>query len=350
MARPVIADVAARAGVSRTTVSHALSGKRPVSPRVLKRVQEAMAELGYVPRRAAQTLKSGASQIVGLIVPDISNTFFADLAKGVEDVSLDQGYNVVFGNTAFEVERERFHLNMIRSQAVDGVVYAAGAPSPAPDTAEMLAGIPFVLVDEEVPGIGATSVVSDNAEGGRLAARHLAALNHRDALVLSASSQLMSSLRRVEGFRDLWLETGGSCEVRPGGFTYDGGYAAIREAAVLFLERGFTCVFAVNDMMALGAVAALRDLGLAIPADVSVVGFDDVLAAHLIEPALTTVRQDAAVLGRTAAEELYRIIADPASGPEHTVLPVTLRERHSTAPAAARRPAGRRRAPGRTRE
>ncbi|MEO3761916.1 LacI family DNA-binding transcriptional regulator [Streptomyces sp. B5E4] len=164
MARPVIADVAARAGVSRTTVSHALSGKRPVSPSVLKRVREAMAELGYVPRRAAQTLKSGASQIVGLIVPDISNTFFADLAKVVEDVSLEQGYHVVFGNTAFEVERERLHPNMIRSRAVDGVVYAAGAPSPAPDTAEMLAGIPFVLVDAEVPGAGATSVVSEVRE------------------------------------------------------------------------------------------------------------------------------------------------------------------------------------------
>lgn len=337
MGRPAISDVAALAGVSRTTVSHVLSGKRPVSDAVIRRVREAMSELGYVPRRAAQSLKIGASQVMGLIVPDIGNSFFAELAKSVENAALQSGYNVILGNTAFEAERERFHLHMIRSRAVDGVIYAAGAPPSDQDTSELLEGVPFVLVDEELPGVGAGSVVSDNDQGGRLAARHLAELGHRHALVISASGELMSSVRRVDAFARHWAAAGGTCEVRLGGFTLEGGHQTVRQASELFLDRGVTCVFAANDMMAFGAVTALRELGLNVPSNVSVIGFDDVLAAQLSSPTLTTVRQDAAVLGRRAVEELHRSMAEPGRSPEHMTLAVELIERDSTAPVAEHR-------------
>lgn len=331
MRRVSIADVAARAETSRTTVSHVVSGNRRVGEEVRRRVLAAMEELGYVPSRAAQSLKSGATNIIGLIVPDIGNQFFADLTKGVEQAALDAGYNMILGNTAFAGDRERFHLEAVRSRAVDGIVYAAGAPASAQATDRILAGIPFVLVDEEIPGASTSTVTSDNTAGGALVADHLLALGHRNAVILTASSQLMSSERRVAGFARQWTAAGGTHTTLDGGFSYDGGHARVREHADLFGPDGATAVFATNDLMALGAMTALRDLGRSVPRDISIVGYDDILAARLVEPALTSVRQDTDQLGSRAFEVLLTRIQDPDAPQVNLSLPVRLVERSSCA-------------------
>ncbi|WP_308796851.1 LacI family DNA-binding transcriptional regulator [Agromyces silvae] len=336
-----IADVAARAGVSPTTVSHALSGKRKVSDEVRARVQTAMSELGYVPSRSAQSLASGRTRIIGLIVPDISNEFFAELTRGVEEAAVDRGYNVILCTTGFDHAREVHYLTMIRSRAVDGLVYAAGSPPTTSELGDILGDLPLVLVDEEVPGSSAPSFVSDNVAGGRLVAEHLLELGHRDAVVLAAEGDLVSSAQRVEGFRETWAGTTGVVPaVYTGAFTAEGGRTAIAGHLPQLLDSGATAVFAANDLMALGAIEELERAGARVPDDVSVVGFDDITAGRFARPRLTTVRQNIAELGARAVESLVAALEDETaidppspSQSSRSVLPVTLTVRESTAPA-----------------
>ncbi|MCW8220074.1 LacI family DNA-binding transcriptional regulator [Streptomyces griseolus] len=145
-----IGDVARLAGVSRTTVSHVISGKRPVSDAVEDRVRSAMTELGYAPSRMAQNLASGTTRTMGLLVPDIGNGFFADIAKGVERTAIAGGYNMLLCNTGWNLERELFYLETLKSRAVDGVVYAAGVPAATSQLTGLLGGLPVVAVDEEL--------------------------------------------------------------------------------------------------------------------------------------------------------------------------------------------------------
>ncbi|WDZ87482.1 LacI family DNA-binding transcriptional regulator [Micromonospora cathayae] len=330
-----ISDVAARAGVSRATVSHVLSGNRPVSQRVQSRVREAMRDLGYVPSRTAQNLARGTTRTIGLLVPDIGNSFFAELAKGVEQASIERGFNVLLGNTGWTSERELFYLETLKSQAVDGVVYAAGAPAPTSRLAEVLAGVPMVAVDEELGELAAATIVSDNRAGGVLTAHHLAGLGHRRAAVLGASPDLVSSMQRVDGFVATWTElVGRAPEVVEGSFEEESGYRAAAALVPRVRAGAVTALFALNDLVALGALRALREAALTVPVDCSVVGFDDIWAARHVSPGLTTVRQDAVGMGALAAEALLRVLRDPAGapGPGRQVLPVDLTVRGTTAP------------------
>jgi len=333
-----IADVAARAGVSRTTVSHTISGKRVVGAQVRRRVEEAMHELGYVPSRSAQSLALGRTQIIGLLVPDITNGFFAELAKGVEATAIDCGYNVILGNTGFDRARELLYLEMIRSRAVDGVLYAAGAAVESSEIARVLQDVPLVLVDEELDDSAAYAVVSDNIDGGRQAAEHLFELGHRRALCLGVSPDLLSSARRLDGFADSWRQMGGErLETGVASFTIEGGFAGV-EPYVPLLESGdLTAVFAANDLMAVGVIRRLRDAGIRVPDQVSVVGFDDSPVAQYIDPGLTTVRQDVRELGSRATTVLIEALdAQQPPGRAREVRPVELVKRGTTARAVRR--------------
>ncbi|NMR19218.1 LacI family DNA-binding transcriptional regulator [Cellulomonas fimi] len=333
-----IRDVADAAGVSPTTVSHVLSGNRPVSPALTARVKAAMLQLGYAPMRSARNLALGRTQLIGLLVPDISNAFFAELTKGVERVASGQEYNVVIGNTGFDRDRGLMHLEMIRSRAVDGVIYSAGSPFTDSEIARAIGGLPLVLVDEEVPGSTAPILVSDNRDGGRLAAEHLLALGHHNALLLTATANLLSSQHRIEGFLGAWQRvSGSSATTADGGFTADGGQAATRAHIDQFLDGTRTAIFAANDEMALGALRELRAHGLAVPGQVSVMGFDDIPSARNTVPGLTTVHQDVAALGERAASVLMTILSTGERPAESRVtLPVQLVVRESTGVANQR--------------
>lgn len=329
-----IDDVAAAAGVSPTTVSHTLSGKRIVSPHLQQRVRAAMEELGYSPRRAARNLATGRTRLIALIVPDIANAFFAELARGIEGAAIDAGYNMVLCTTGFNHERELLYLETLRSRAVDGIVYAAGAPPTNSELAKLLGDMPLVLVDEDIPGATAPAFVSDNAEGGRLAARHLLSHGHRSAVVFTAD-RLESARQRVDGFVDVWTSAGGSVPVvRDGGFSYEGGREALCDELARFRRGDATCVFATNDLMALGAIDELEQAGLQVPGDVSVVGFDDTIAARYTRPQLTSVRQDVALLGSSAAAALIRFLdSEEPLASTRAVIPVEFVERASTGPS-----------------
>ncbi|WP_069816395.1 LacI family DNA-binding transcriptional regulator [Streptomyces sp. TP-A0874] len=335
-----IGDVAHRAGVSRTTVSHVISGKRRVSEAVTKRVRSAMEELGYVPSRTAQNLAHGTTRTIGLLVPDIGNSYFADIAKGVEGAAIRRGFNVVLCNTGWNLERELFYIETLRSRAVDGVVYAAGVPAPSSQLTEMLAGMPVVAVDEELGDVALATIVSDNEAGGRMVAEHLADLGHTRALIVGVNSGLESARRRVEGFSAVWEERTGSLpSMVEGSFEEKFGYHAVKDRAPSIGRDAVTAVFALNDMAALGVLRALAEEGLSVPDECSVVGFDDIFTARHTTPGITTVRQDAVAMGSIAADTLLNVL-DGASdgGPvRDRVLPVSLIERQTTALA---RPSG----------
>lgn len=327
-----IVEVAAAAGVSATTVSHTLSGNRFVSPQVQVRVRRAMSELGYVPRRAAQTLASGKSRLIALIVPDISNSYFAELARGVEEAAIAAEYNVVLCTTGFDHAREVLYLETVQSRAVDGIIYAAGSPPTTSELVGLLGDLPHVLVDEDIPGATAPTVVSDNVQGGRLAAEHLIALGHGEALVITASG-LESAAQRHQGFLEVWTASGRpEPRVLDGHFSFEGARAALSGRIGLFAPDRVSSVFAVNDLMALGAIQELASAGINVPAGVSVVGFDDSPSARHSVPQLTSVRQDVVALGVTATNALTEALEEGIPAPAgRRVLPVELIARDSSA-------------------
>lgn len=337
--KPVsIATVANATGVSPTTVSHVLSGKRPVSDATVQRVRAAMAELGYVPNHAAQSLASGRTHTVGLLVPDIANPFFGELARGVEDAAERRGYSVILGNTGFDADRESRYLDVIRRRAIDGLVYAAGAPPPQGQLANIARTLPLAMVDEEIPSVRAITVVSDNVKGGELAAECLVRCGHRGALVVTGPPRLQSSIQREEGFRRSFEAAGGHVIRRDGGFREVGAYDVVREM-LGDQPNDFTAIFALNDLMAIAALRALREAQVRVPEDVSVIGFDDIAIAAALTPGLTTVHQSIHALGATVAEQLIHLLQNDQPGPPTVskhVLGVELIERGTVASVSRR--------------
>ena len=328
-----ISEVAEHAGVSRTTVSHALSGKRKVSAAVRDRVIASKQSLGYVPSRSAQNLALGSTRIIALVVPDIGNGYFAELAQGVETTAVERGYNVILCTTGFDDARELKYLSMVQSRAVDGLVYAAGAPPTDSALADLLGGIPLIFVDEEIPNTRFGSVVSDNYAGGQYVAEHLIGLGHRSAVVLAVEGDPVTSERRVAGFIDTWRAAGLRDPLTGiGDYTEHRGRTAVRPHLASLASGAATAVFATNDLMAFGVLNELRDAGIRVPEDVSVVGFDDSPAAKYCYPGLTTVRQDVLGLGKTATDALLDALESreqPVA--DQVTLPVALIERQTTA-------------------
>lgn len=319
-----IAEVAAAAGVSPTTVSHVISGKRRVSRELIERVRTVMAELDYQPSQAARSLASGRTRILGLLVPDLARPFFAELATAVESVTSAAGYNLIIGNTGRDRERALAHIRMIKSRAVDGVIYAVGSAIDA-DIRQAVEGMPLVVVDDDEGPLAIPTLVSANQVGGEMAASHLSALGHSRAIVLTGADDVPAMRHRVAGFSTRWLEEyGGHLETAVTGVS-ESQMASIRQGAI-------TCVFAVNDLMALDVLASLRRYGIKVPTQVSVVGFDDIPAAKHSWPPLTTVAQYPSELGEQAARKLLAILAGEPVEPTRDVLPVKLVVRESSAP------------------
>ncbi|WP_181174188.1 LacI family DNA-binding transcriptional regulator [Mesorhizobium sp. B2-3-11] len=331
-----IMDVAIEAGVSPTSVSHTLSGKRKVSAEIQVKVRAAMERLGYQPSRTAQNLARGKTKIIAAVVPDIGNSFFAELTKGVEAAAVSRGYNVILCTTGFDHEREIQYLRMVKSRAVDGVVYAAGAPPSNSEVHRVLGDMPMVFVDEEIPGTDFGSYVSDSEAGAKMVARHLLELGHRSVLVLDVFANTATSIRRTGSFEAAWMAGGGKRFVATkADYTERGGRDAVMPHMEALRSGEITAIFSLNDFMAIGAINHLKAEGINVPNEVSVVGFDDVLASRYMWPALTTVRQDVTALGTVATLALLSFLeGDTPLVKEQVLFPVELVVRESTAKRA----------------
>jgi LacI family transcriptional regulator, galactose operon repressor len=325
-----ITDVAKAVGISPTTVSHALSGRRPVREETVRAIHRAMDELGYVPNHAARSLRVGSTQAIGLLVPDVSNPFYADLARGVEDVAESQGFNVLLCNTNFERSREQRYARVFRSGVVDGLIYAAATEVGGYGSERLARDLPVVVVNEAPRDTALDTVNTDNERGGELAGEHLLGLGHTSVLVIDGPPGSPTSEPRRSGFERAFAGNDVTLGHRCGDYRAPSAARIIRREIG---ERGlwFSAVYAANDVMAVAAMAELRACGITVPDDVSVVGYDDSPLAELVTPALTTIRQPVYEMGRVGAERLLATIGGSCPVEQlHIKLDVELVRRTST--------------------
>ena len=298
---PTIKDVALAAGVSTTTVSHTINGTRRVSDGLRERVLKAMKELDYRPNVLARSLRVGQTQTIGLVIPDSSNLFFAEMARAIEDIGYQHGYSVILCNSDGNTEKQRRYIQTLVDKQVDGIVFISSGDS-REDLQYLLDNqIEIVVVDRDVPSIQTDIVLLDNELAGYQATRYLIELGHRRIALILGPSDLTPSAHRADGYRRALLEAGlkssPDYEVS-GDFQIEGGEkAALR---LLGLRPRPSAVFVCNDMMAIGVIRGARCLGLRLPEDLSVVGFDDIALARAMYPALTTMAQPVSEMARMA--------------------------------------------------
>ena len=330
-----IKDVAERAGVSITTVSHVLNQTRFVSEELRASVLAAMEELNYRPNVLARGLRRGETKTLGLVVPDNSNPFFAEIARIVEDVGFASGHSVILCNSDGQAEKEAAYIDVLIAKQVDGVIFIAAGSDPQHLEELTVAGIPVVVADREIPQDLADVVLVDNEQGGYEATRYLLDLGHRRIACIAGPSHLTPSADRVRGYHRALAEAGIAGEeglVVPGDFRSHGGEAAMGH--LLRLQAPPTAVLACNDLMAVGAMRAIGAAGLRIPEDISLIGYDNIDIASAVSPALTTVAQPIAALATEAANCLLgRIQSKKRSEPrKRIVLATNLVIRDSCAP------------------
>lgn len=327
-----IRDVATRAGVSVTTVSHVLNATRRVLPETEARVREAVDALGYRTNAVARSMRHGQTYTVGIVQPDIANPFFADLTRALEDVMFANGYSAIICNTDRDPTKEARYLDVLMSKQVDGLILISAGDSPDHLRAVTLGGPPTVLVDRDFEELGMSTVMVDDFDGGYQAGHHLLGLGHRAMSVIGGPDRLRPSARRLDGFRVALAEAGVDLPpeaIVQGDFRAVSGYRAMR--GLLNSENAVQAVFAENDLMALGAIRAVHDAGLRVPRDVSVMGFDDIAVCQSLSPMLTTIRQPIDAIAATTHRLLFDRMRDAEVAPERVMLPVELVVRDSCA-------------------
>jgi len=314
-------DVARRAGVSTSTVSHVLNGMRIVSEELRERVLAAARDLHYEPNAVARSLKIKRSNAIGLVISDIGNPFFTAVVRGAEDVASARGYTLILGNTDEDPAKEAAYLRALAARRVDGLILA-----PAGQPHDYLARLvrnefPLVFLDREVPGMPIPAVLLDSVGAARAAVGHLIRLGHTRIAMVAGREKISSTTDRIAGYRAALDEAGIQFDpalVVTGGSRTE--QACTATEAVLNLDPRPTAVFVANNLMTIGAVAAIQGRGLEIPRDVALVGFDDFSWADVFRPRLTTIAQPTYDLGRIAADILVRRIEGETNVPMRVVL------------------------------
>lgn len=329
--RASMADVAARAGVSAQTVSRVVNGSPRVDPATRARVETAMADSGYRVHRAARALRTGRSGTLGAIVSTLATVGNSLLLEAITEAAARRGLDIALVTIGDSLTRA---LDRLRDQGVDGVIVVNEASTLA-HTTELPADLHFVVVDSP-PDDRYAGVETDHFGGAVAATRHLLSLGHHTVVHIAGPDSSYAASERERGWRETLTSAGRSTgDVVRGEWSSASGYDAAR--ALLEADAVGSAMFVANDQMALGALRALAEYGLRVPADVSVVGFDDVADASNFQPPLTTVRQRFDSIGETAVAMLIDgrgadvEPAPPAQGRTRLVVPATLVERASTA-------------------
>lgn len=328
-----IGDVAKRAGVSLGTASRAINGNPAVSPRLRDRVLAAAAELNYRPNALARALRSSRTHSIGLILPDVSNPFFGELAKQVEQVAAGIGYTVMLANSNDDQKAEADYIRILVGRQVDGLLIV---PTEQTRHLPREEKVPIVVVDRPIRGY--PLVASDHRAGAVAAVQHLVSLGHRRIGCIAGPRHLSVARERYEGYRSVaapiyrehHFDFGADTIIAR--FDYESGY----DAALRLLARSDkpTAIFASSDQQAIGALRAAADLDLRVPDEVSIIGFDAISLAKLVTPRLTTVAQPIAAIADIAVRTVLRLRQDGAKSERHR-LPTLLQPANSTGPAAA---------------
>lgn len=329
--KPTIYDVAEKAEVSIATVSKVINQTGRIGEKTRKRVIEVMKDLNYSPSVVASALTGKNTYTVGLLVPDIANPFFAEMARSVEDRGHELGFNVVMCSTDHDEEKEAQYISLLRRKSVDGLILASVIQNDEILKALIKQNLPVALISRDMPSLAVDTVIVDDFIGGYAATEHLIELGHEKIAVLAEKMTVTSSRERVRGYQKALEEAGLPVEddwMRISDFTVEAGKQSTRE--LLDSPDRPSAIFACNDMLAIGAIQATREKGLSVPDDLSVVGFDDTVLATMIDPPLTTVAQPIQDMGSKVMDLLVEEIKKEKRTKQRVVLLPELVIREST--------------------
>ncbi|MGE5551958.1 MAG: LacI family DNA-binding transcriptional regulator [Bacteroidota bacterium] len=348
MPRSTSKDVARLAGVSRTTVSMILNNSPDarISESTRERVLKAMAQLNYSPNQVARGLKTNRTHTLALVIPSITNPFYAHVAQGVEDIAHAHGYTVFLCNAYRNTDREGKYVRALLQRQVDGVILV-GAPSGLHVAEELVAeGVVVVTLDREVICPGVERILVDHFRGGWMAADLLHRLGHREVAYISGPIHNMARRDRLDGFRAAFAEHGlefpaahlltgpAEASARQDDYELRNGHRLAKE--VLTRLPQVTAIACINDMSAIGVLQALHEAGLRVPDDMSVIGYDDIPLARIIQPGLTTVGQPQYERGKAAAECLmHRLQGKTQDAPPPFFTPWLVERETTCAPRAS---------------
>jgi LacI family repressor for deo operon, udp, cdd, tsx, nupC, and nupG len=326
-----IREVAQAAKVSVATVSRTLQMPDVVAPHTRRRVQAAINRLGYTPNAQARMLRTARTHVIVALVPDISNPFFAEVIRGIEQVAHQNRYSVLLGDTQYSRIREAAYADLLATKQADGLITLL------PHIPRIASSVPLRIVNacEYVKDKSITSVYVDNTSAAKEAVEYLMTLGHRNIAFVTGPMDSPISIDRDQGYEQA-LQFGGLKRDRKltaiGDFSVESGIRAVE--TLLAQDQHFTAVFCSNDEMAIGALQAIKSKGLRVPDDISIVGFDDIRFARYMDPPLTTVAQPKDELGREAMNMLIEILRGNDVPARKRILPTQLVIRGSTARCA----------------
>jgi LacI family transcriptional regulator len=326
-----IKQVAAHAGVSASTVSRVLNAHANVDALLARRVRESIKQLEYQPSPTARALRRRRSHVWSLIISDIRNGFFGEVARGVEDAAQDSDLAVVLCNTDDDLERERAYVDLAIAERVAGVILSPASASQTSVTRLAEAGVPVVLIDRAIESDDVDLVAIDNRRAAAGAVRHLIGEGFRRIACIGGPATASTARDRIDGYREALTEAGLPIDpelIVLDSFKPEGGMRAA--SALLALPDRPDALFICNGPQCAGAIPVIRSLGLRVPDDLGVVCFDDESWAALTSPDITTVAQPAYEIGREAAAILSRRLLDSTGGPRRTLLATELRVRSSS--------------------
>lgn len=324
-------EIAEKSGYSVNTVSRALRDEDDVKPETKAAIQAIAQELRYIPNKVATSLRLGRTNTIGIVSADSSNPFFAEVIRGIEEAARASSYHILLVNTEEDPQRELEAIEVLVGRQVDGILLmpVCGRKSNV-EYLKRLA-LPLILVGRWLPGLEGHAILSDEYEKAREITRLFIANGHRNILHLAGPEAVSSTPDRIRGYRDALAEAGLPLReeliVRTDGHIED-GHSAIN--SVIRREEPFSAVFAFNDLVALGALRALKEAGLRVPRDVEVMGFDDLDYSRYLYCSLSSVRMPKQELGRASFEELLGHIQDPGSAYAKRVLEARIMLRETT--------------------
>ncbi|HKU19550.1 MAG TPA: LacI family DNA-binding transcriptional regulator [Terriglobales bacterium] len=330
--RVTMRQIAARAHVSVGTVSHVINNTAGVREPVRRRVLEAIERLGYQPSLLARGLRRNQTTIIGVIIPDISNPFFPLVVRGVEDIAYQNSYRLMLCNADNDAQKEQVYFNELRAYRMAGLIVIPSANSRLVAAADTAGELPVICLDRCPEGWKGDSITVDNAEGAYQATRYLLELGHRRIAAITGQLHVTSAVERLKGFKRAVREFGINLApeyIQEGRFDRLSGYE--KSLMLLQFSPRPTAIFAANDLVALGVLAAMRELGLRCPEEVSLTGFDDLEMASFTNPALTTVAQPAYQMGARAAALLFERLGGENLPAQHIIMKTALKARDSTA-------------------
>lgn len=335
--RVTLKDIAKATGVHVSTVSRALDPNRdtPITPDVIEKVWETAKRMGYRPNRAAYSLRTNKTMTIGVMIPDITNTLFPPIVRGIESVMEPEGYASILVNTDSQTGREVALLGTLQERGVDGIIHTAALRTDPSIVEAADSGLPIVTLNRKIDGTNIPYIINDEERGIDLVFAHLRGLGHRHIAHLAGPSELSTGKMR----RDAFLAAASACG-------HDAAQVTVCEAMRFDEDEGKRCadqiletapettaLLCANDRLALGAMRAIAERGLSCPGDISVTGFNDMPFLDLIPPGLTTVGILQFEAGQTAARHLLSMLKGNGEAvPQETILPVKLVERASVAP------------------